>query len=387
MSTPDRYPIELLNQPNQVRWTYFYRKLVAHPLLMEAHNTLKHAIRYSPKGRLILVFGPTGVGKTTLRQGIERALIEDLLPELAQDQGRIPVGSITAIAPERGNFDWMDFYQRALISLNEPLVDAKVVYEARLDKGRADPQQPVSEFMVGQAKSNLRTLRHALEQCLRYRHPAAFIIDDAQHLQTIASGRRLRDQMDTLKSLADQSDTVLVLIGTYELLNLTNLNDQLSRRSYHIRFARYRADCEQDVQSFKAVLQTFQRYLPLSEEPNLVSRWDYFYEHSAGCVGILKIWLCDTLAAALEHDQKTLTEKYLQQYAMSPDRLMNVVREIIEGEHKLEEHAGPGHPIRVALGLESEPVQAGKVNPPRKNGRVGERQPVRDPIGGAPHDH
>jgi hypothetical protein len=193
--------------------------------------------------------------------------------------------------------------------------------------------------------------------------------------------------MDALKSLADQSDTVLVLIGTYDLLNLTNLNDQLSRRSYHIRFARYRADCEQDVQSFQAVLQTFQRHLPLRVEPDLVSRWDYFYEHSAGCVGILKIWLCDTLAVALEHDQKTLTEKYLHQCAMSPDRLMNVVREIIAGEHKLEEHGGPSQPIRVALGLESELTPVEPVNSPRKNGRVGERRPVRDPIGEATHDH
>jgi hypothetical protein len=386
MSNPDRYPTELLNQSNQARWAYFYHKIVAHPHLVEAHDTLKQAIRYSPHGRLILVFGPTGVGKTTLRQGIERALIEDLLPELARDRGRIPVGSLTAIAPERGNFDWLDFYQRALTSLKEPLVDAKVVYDVELDKGRVESERPLPGLVVGQARANLRTLRQALEKCLRYRHPAAFIIDDAQHLQTIASGRRLRDQMDTLKSLADQSDTVLVLIGTYELLNLTNLNDQLSRRSYHIGFARYRADCEQDVQSFQAVLQTFQRHLPLPEEPNLVSRWDYFYESSAGCVGILKIWLCDALAAALENGQKTLTEKYLRQSAMSSDRLMNVAREIREGERKFGEQASHSSQIRVALGLEAEPVPADKVNPSRPNGRVGERRPVRDPIGGAAHE-
>jgi len=42
-----------------------------------------------------------------------------------------------------------------------------------------------------------------LEQALRYRSPTAFIVDEAQHFKRIAGGRRLLDQMDTLKSLAN----------------------------------------------------------------------------------------------------------------------------------------------------------------------------------------
>jgi len=143
--------------------------------------------------------------------------------------------------------------------------------------------------------------------------------------------------MDTIRSLANRSQTVFVLIGTYELLNLTNLSDQVSRCSCPISFTRYRADCDQDIETFKAVLKTFQQHLPLPQEPNLVERWDYFYEHSAGCVGILKLWLCDALADALENSCKTLTSPCLKRQAMSPDRLMSVVRELIDGERKLEE--------------------------------------------------
>jgi hypothetical protein len=255
------------------------------------------------------------------------------------------------------------------------LVEHKVV-----DAGILDGQ------LIRQVKPNLRTLRLALEQCLRHRRPAAFIIDDAHHLQKIAGSRRLQDQMDAIKSLANRSETVLVLIGTYELLNLTNLNDQLSHRSYHLSFSRYLPHGDPDVHAFKLVLKTFQQHLPLAETPNLVSRWDYFYENSAGCVGILKLWLCNSLAAALEQEQKTLTDSLLQQCALSPDRLLNIVREINEGERKLAELDEKRPHIRTALGLAPAPVSPEPEPLTRQKYRVGERRPQRDPVGGDPHD-
>ena len=60
-------------------------------------------------------------------------------------------------------------------------------------------------------------------------------MDEAQHLKKFASGRRLLDQMDILKSLASLTDTIHVLIGTYELLGLADLSAQLNRRSREIQ--------------------------------------------------------------------------------------------------------------------------------------------------------
>jgi len=131
-------------------------------------------------------------------------------------------------------------------------------------------------------------LRWVLEQCLRQRHVGVCLIDEAQHLKRLASGRRLLDQMDTLKSLAALTGTMHVLIGTYELLGLTNLSAQLSRRSIEIHFGRYRADLDKDRLAFKSVLLTFQRHLPLSEEPDLVGSWERLYEGSLGCVASSK---------------------------------------------------------------------------------------------------
>src|SRR4029434_2123935 len=91
---------------------------------------------------------------------------------------------------------------------------------------------------------------HAVERALAFRRPVAILIDEAQHLARIGSGRRVSDQLDVIKSLANRTKTVHVLIGTYELLAFRNLSAQLSRRSIDIHFPRYRLANPGDAKSF-----------------------------------------------------------------------------------------------------------------------------------------
>ncbi|MBC8450392.1 MAG: ATP-binding protein, partial [Chloroflexi bacterium] len=360
MPTQDVFSRELLSQPIEARLAYFRDKIIAHPRLMEAHSALINAIRRPAGASLILVFGPTGVGKTTLRLRVEKQLIEEALSDLEEDRGRIPVVGMEAVAPGSGNFDWKDYYTRALIALDEPLIKHKIDYGVpgihRDGSGR---------LVVGHGVVASK-LRWALEQCLRHRRLAAFIVDEAQHFKKMASGRRLLHQMDTLKSLAGMTDTVHVLIGTYELLSLANLSAQLSRRSIEICFPRYRPDCDDEIRAFKSVLLTFQRHLPLIEEPDLVGRYEYFYERSVGCVGVLKNWLNRALAAALEDGQLSLTHKYLERHAAPTRKLLRMAREIREGEEALLERAEERAELGALLGMGAGATRVGAARPGTK---------------------
>ena len=93
---------------------------------MEAKETLMNAIRGAEPNSLIFVFGPTGVGKTTLRLKTEQLITAELLSELHEDVTRIPVVSVEAVAPESGSFNWRDHYKRLLHQLDEPLIDHKL---------------------------------------------------------------------------------------------------------------------------------------------------------------------------------------------------------------------------------------------------------------------
>lgn len=376
------FPPELLEQPVSERLAYFLGKVVAHPHLQAAHQAVLRALQQPTGASLILVFGPTGVGKTTLRRGIEKHLIEAALPELQRDPGRVPVVGVEAVAGEAGQFNWKDYYTRALQALEEPLIPDKI----------RDPLRRYRDRSISPAAAP--ELRRALEQALLHRRPAAVLVDEAQHLTKMASGRRLLDQMDVLKSLAALTDTVHILLGTYELVGLATLSAQLSRRCREIHFGRYRAEDPADQRAFQSALLTFQRHLPLAQEPDLVGRCEYLYEQSVGCIGVLKEWLNRVLAAALEEGATTLTAHHLEQQAEPVRKLLSLAREIQEGEAALREGGREREDVRRFLGLRSEPIpretlgsRGATTTSRHQSGRVAERLPSRDPVGLVEAEH
>jgi len=386
------FPRELLDRPTSERLAYFRSYTIAHPRLTAISDTLMRAIQ-EPAGRsLILVTGPTGVGKTTLRLRVEQELKERFLAAREADPGRIPVVAIEAAAPDSGNFSWKDYYRRTLQALEEPLIDYKIDYASR----HIYRNQGGGLTIANRAGSP--ELRQAMEKALQHRRPSAVLIDEAQHLTKIASGRRLGDQLDCIKSLASFTGCVHVLIGTYDLLPCRNLSAQLSRRSIDIHFQRYRADNQEDIVAFQNVVFSFQRHLPVAEEPTLWRDWEYCYAHSMGCVGILKDWFTRTLAQVLERTAVTVTRADLERHAWSLDQCEKMVQEALEGEAVLSERPGGIDRLRSLLGLDALPagaefersvsIQNGaqstaaldlRQNQPSR--RVGSRKPMRDPVG------
>ncbi len=350
----------------------FCKFTMAHPRLVEARDELMDAIDGAAPGSLVFVLGPTGVGKTTLRMKVENLLLQQMGPAMATDPGRLPFVSIEVVPPDTGRFRWRDYFSRVLAAMNEPLIDLKT---------RQAPDTPSS--MAGAAE-----LGYAVEQALRHRRPPVVFVDEAQHLARIASGRRLSDQLDVIKSIANRTETVHVLLGTYELLAFRNLSAQLSRRSVDLHFQRYRADSAEDRQVFRSVLLTFQKQLPFTEAAtDLMAIWDFLYERSVGCVGILKEWLMRACVRAIKHGAVRLSLEHLERTALSISQCEKVLAESREGETRLNDHEDARLRLRTLLGIAVQSHASGHPEadgtPPsgkRKTGRPGQRAPRRDPI-------
>jgi hypothetical protein len=206
------------------------RPTIAHPNLKEADAALKQAIQEPAGWSLIFVYGPTGVGKTTLRRPVEMHLNGAMMEDLGQNPGLVPVVSMEAAAPDSSQFSWKDYYRRALPALDEPLIDRKLscnvrssFHNVRDTFGRAltDPRAPGIE------------LRLELESALIHRRPAAFFIDapgeDEERpqaarstgLDQIAAGRmvpRVSDQLG--KGRQDSLCTLAVGSGRRQVLSL-----------------------------------------------------------------------------------------------------------------------------------------------------------------------
>src|SRR5437588_4455992 len=192
------FPRELLLRSKEERFDYFKNKIFGHDRLLEVDEQLLNAVLYPTGVSLILVYGPTGVGKTTLRRRIEQKLLELEMEAMLKDPGYLPVVSMEAIASSR-SYDWREHITRILIAAKEPMIDHKInLGEQKTSGGRAPARSANLTELV---------LRRSLESCFQQRRTKIVIVDEAQHLKRVASGRNFRDQMDTSKSIAETTRT------------------------------------------------------------------------------------------------------------------------------------------------------------------------------------
>jgi type II secretory pathway predicted ATPase ExeA len=372
---PDGFPVALLTQPIGARQEYFeHQCLIEHPRLREALEQILQTVcppgdgaRKRRPGTMVLVIGPSRVGKTTLIRLLEERLLVQGARQMERDPGFIPYASLTAAGPEASRFDWRTYYRAVLRGLQDPFVDGKI------------------------ARIRERELREAMESAFRERRPIAVIVDEAHHLAKTSSGRHLQDQLDHLKYFENLTGVSHLLVGTYELRPFRKVNAQLACRSVDVHFSRYDATKEEDAQAFRSVLWALQRQLPVEQEPQLVDQWEFLYARSIGCIGLVKMHLNRALHLALAEGKKTVTLAHLRKTAMAEARVELALQNALESETELAESAGADERLLTLLGLRgprSDALQRTQAEEkPRsayeQRGRPGKRGPVRDEMGEA----
>lgn len=334
----------------------FRAATIAHPRLVAADAELRRLLAADLDPGLILLFGPTGVGKSTLLERIQQTS----LPEGDRPSPVVPVCLVRAHAPETAAFNWRDFYVDVLDQLAQPAID-----ETRPRPDYVDEWLPPAR----RGRATIADLSRAVAVAVRHRGTRALLVDEAPHLASAGSGRRIVQQLDVLKSLADSTGLTIVLAGTYELLAFRHLNAQLSRRCQEVHFARYAATDADDVTVWRSVVASLAARLP-ARSFDITACWQELYERTAGCVGILKPWLLQALLLA-ESRSQALSMAHLRATAVRTDAVRLMTQAALDGETRIASNDHEASRLRTLLGLTS--------RPPRKR-RPGERRPKRDPV-------
>ena len=275
---------------------------ISHPLLDSATRELTHFIMESPANGLLLFVGPTGSGKTTAALQIHREFNEKGNAQ-KDNKGAPPLLYGAVAASETDEPNWLQFYQ-------EFLREAKT---------------------TTQGLRGLNEHRDMYEQMLQSRSVLGVFIDEAQHLFETADGRSGMDAFEVLQSLADRSKTRHVLFSTEQLLGRAHMNARFGRRVHYLHLPRCKAD-----RNFVHVIRTLQNYLPLPPERDLLEEFQFVYDRSLGCVGLLKAWLYKASVAAARNRESGISMELLDRTALSPAIRKRMLEEIVNGERLWE---------------------------------------------------
>ncbi|MEO1765206.1 MAG: AAA family ATPase, partial [Cyanobacteria bacterium J06629_18] len=321
----------------------FKEYAVLHQKLATVDMHLMRAIREPTGFAHVLIYGPSGVGKTTMIRQIAKRLNGNdstVFGDNGSHNGHIdklPLLLIETRPPDSGVFNRTDYYCTALKLLGEPFYERRMLVD--IDSTETWQRKARGRGSKANQNSDSPELRHALEAAMMKRGVQAVILDEAQHLMKIGTGSnagKLLDQLDWIKSMTNVTGVLHILIGTYELLDFRNLSGQASRRGLDIHFPRYLYQNEQDRLDFQSVLFALLKKVPLKVDiPELMQHWLYFYEHSIGCVGVLKDWFIRTVAAAMHDKKNTLTLEQLQEHTLTLAQCERMALDATEGEQKL----------------------------------------------------
>ncbi len=306
----------------------FKQVKVSHPMIAETLAEMATLASPNSGKSILLLTGPPGVGKSTLVEVLHEMVLADHREEMVTDPSFIPIASMVAPASGERGFSWRMFYSEIGRAIQEPLLNRK------LETLQVNDQKPVTIYST---KTSVSAMRMAVESIIAQRRVRTIVIDEAVPILRQARGNDLENHMDALKTLADKGAT-LVLVGSYDLHQLTKMSGQLARRMGVVHFRRYKPDVEDEVREFRKIVQQFQKYMPIKGLPDLGERAEDLQVACVGCVGNLKLVLTTALEVTLRNKGKWSNE-CLDRALFSQDQMLTILEETLLGERLLETSA------------------------------------------------
>lgn len=326
---------------------------VKHAHLTRVDDQLSLWVEEHTDATHVLLCGPGGVGKSKVL-----SVVAERFKDEERDRFVVPVLLLEPIPPDLGPYLRFDYYWQIIDALKEHLLVKELV--GSVAHLMAAPKATRSKF----GAIDWLKMRQVAEQALMRARVRAVFVDEGHRLMQGDGSHSVDEQLEWLKSLSNRTHVLHVLAGPYALFGFRNTSGQLARRGRDIHFARYHMANKEERTAFVAALKYLLERVPLTCDLNgLLSRWRGFAEGSVGCIGILKDWLVDAVAATLVQKGTSLTEEILTRTMPHPARRLSLEMEARAGEHRVALHDSESAKQFQALVKKTVKAANGKAEP------------------------
>ncbi|QBD78900.1 hypothetical protein EPA93_24120 [Ktedonosporobacter rubrisoli] len=297
---------------------------IKHAALEKMDDLLMNAIDEHTSYSILALYGPSGVGKSTvMRRIVQRRREEE------PDPARVPVVVVQASPEDVGSAARLDFYRQVLQQLRGHVAVRDRILNLPLASVRAKKSTDPAEWLE---------MRDAVSYALDLLKVKAVCIDEAQHLMQADAAQKPSIQLDWLKSLTNRSNLLYILVGNFSLYDFCHLNGQLARRVREEQFCRYHLDSRADAAEFTSALKVLLEQVPLQVNiSEMLTHWKWFGEWSIGCIGILSDWVVETASTLCRAGETALTLEALAKHALKLAQRLKLETEARTGKFKIEE--------------------------------------------------
>ena len=387
---------------DRARLDAFKAVTVRHAHLKEVDEQLSLWVEEHTDATHVLLCGPGGVGKSKVL-----TVVAERFAKEEADRFVVPILLLEPTPPDQGPYLRLDFYWQIIDALKEHLL----VKELLGDIAHLMDTPKATRSKLGVI--DWLKVRRVVEQALSRAQVKAVFMDEGHRLMQGDGSHSVDEQLEWLKSLSNRTHVLFVLAGPYTLFGFRNTSGQLARRGRDIHFARYHVDDKEERTAFVAALKYLLERVPLNVDLNvLLVRWRWWASGCVGCVGILRDWLVDAVAATLIQQGTSLTEDMLTRTMPHPAGRLSLEMEARAGERKIAMHdsesakqfqallkkpangqgaqaqgtrheASPVAQTEQATERVIATLPMPRVAPKPTKRRVGQRAPERDPVGEA----
>src|SRR5262245_45710706 len=156
-----------MTQETRAHLEAFKAVKVKHPRLDEVDQQVTQAIDEHAGYTHLLLYGPSGVGKSTvIRRIAERFCAED------PNSARVPVVLVEARPSDTGTYVRLDYYRQVLLALKAHVVVKELLVNIATAAKPPRTKRDATEWL---------DLREALAHALVHLQVQAVVIDEAQH--------------------------------------------------------------------------------------------------------------------------------------------------------------------------------------------------------------